>query len=114
MEYGVRYPCSKFVGEKTIFCFSLPLFQRIVNAFLYDLYHQIAHILTFPCHNRYIYNNTDTNRVIKSMEVCLSTHRDPLSILKGRMMDAHVSALRPPPPPPPPLRRTPLVPRPPS
>ena len=75
-------PCSKNVCENTIFCFSLLLFQRILNAFLYDLYHQIAHKLTFPCHNRYIYNTTNTNRVIESFEVHLRTHRDPLSILK--------------------------------
>ena len=73
--------CSKNVCEKTIFCFSLLLFQRIFNAFLYDLYHEIGDILTCPCHYRYIYNNTNTTRVIKSMEVFLSTHRDPLSIL---------------------------------
>ena len=63
------------------FCFSLLLSQRILNAFLYDLYHEIAHILTFPCHNKYINNNTNANRVIKSIEAHLSTHRDPLSIL---------------------------------
>ena len=80
----MRNPCSKNVRENTIFCISLLLFQRILNAFLYDLYHQIAHILTFPCHNRYIYNTTNTNRVIKRFEVHQSTHRDPLSILKDR------------------------------
>ena len=65
----MRYPCSKNVCEKTIFCFSRLLFQQILNAFLYDLYHQIAHILTFPYHNRHIYNNTITNMIIESMEM---------------------------------------------
>ena len=86
----MKYPCSKNVCEKTIFCFSLLLFQRILNAFLYDLYHEIGHILTCPCHYRYIYNNTNTTRVIKSMEVYLSTHRDPLSILKSNRQNMHV------------------------
>ena len=61
----MKYPCSKNVCEKTIFCFSLLLFQRILNAFLYDLYHEIGDILTCPCHYRYIYNNTNTTRVVK-------------------------------------------------
>ena len=69
-----------------IICFSLLLFQRNLNAFLYDLYHEIAHILTFPCHNRYIYSTTNTNRVIKSFEAHLSKHRDPLSILKSKIV----------------------------
>ena len=41
----MRYPCSKnIIEKKTNFQFSLLSFQRILNAWLYDLYHQIAHI----------------------------------------------------------------------
>ena len=72
----------KNVCEKVTSCFSFLLFQHNPNAILYDLYHQIAHILTFPCHTRYICNNTNSIRVIKSMEVYLSMHQDTLSILK--------------------------------
>ena len=34
---------------------------------IYDLYNQIAHILTFPCSTQYNYNNSNAIRVIKSM-----------------------------------------------
>ena len=56
----MRYPCSKNVCKKTISCFSFLLFEHILNAllYIYYLYHQKAHILTFPCHTRYICNNT--------------------------------------------------------
>ena len=37
--------------------------------------------ISFPCPTQYIYNNTNAIRVIKSMQVYLRTHCDPLSIL---------------------------------
>ena len=46
---------------------SVLLFHRIINAFLYYLYHQIPHKLQFPCYTQYIYEHINAIRVIKSM-----------------------------------------------
>ena len=57
---------QKIFVKKTNFRFSLLSFQRILNAFLYDLYQHIAHILTFLYRTQYIYTNRNAIRVIKS------------------------------------------------
>ena len=57
---------KKYLSKKKNFRFSFLSFQRILNAFSYDLYEQIAHILTFLSRTQYIYNNRNAIRVIKS------------------------------------------------